>query len=61
MPLIALCVLLPAMAAVKLHGAVAALPCAAIALMRLRYRALSRADWMAIAVRRTCGRRAGHR
>ena len=50
MALIALCVLLPAMAAVKLHGAVAALPCAGIALMRLRYRALSRVDWMAVAV-----------
>ena len=49
-PLIALCVLLPAMAAVKLHGAVAAVSCAAICLMRLRYRDLSRSDWSVIAV-----------
>jgi hypothetical protein len=45
-PLIALCVLLPAMAAVKLHGAVAALPCAAMAMMRLEYRALGRSGWL---------------
>jgi hypothetical protein len=50
LPLIALCVLLPAMAAVKLHGAVAAVPCTAIALMRLHYRNLSRTDWVAVAV-----------
>jgi hypothetical protein len=47
-PLIALCVLLPAMAAVKLHGAVAALPCAAIAVMRLDYRALGQSGWLAL-------------
>jgi hypothetical protein len=47
-PIVALCILLPAMAAVKLHGAVAALPCVAIALIRLRYRALGRSDWLAI-------------
>ncbi len=49
LPLIALSVLLPAMAAIKLHGAVAAVPCVAIALMRLRYRTVDRADWMPVA------------
>jgi hypothetical protein len=47
-PMVALCILLPAMVAVKLHGVIAALPCAAIVLMRLRYRALNRSDWLAI-------------
>lgn len=47
--LLALCVLLPALAAVKLHGAVTAVGGAAIALSRIRYRQLTRQDWLAVA------------
>ncbi len=48
LPLLGLTVILPSILALKLHGAAAAAPIAAVALARVRFRALRRRDWQVL-------------